>query len=322
MPGASSSLLSNKYFDKLYVNRLKAIDLKSDNLNDDDDKNEISYLFSIISKNAEITNNGDHLLFKIKRSDSNIIQFSDRPKRIVDSNFSLDEFAAIFVLDKNSSNSFVNDPPNVVLSTGEKQQVYELFYETHNSYEDDTIDSDLTFKLVPLENENIIYETGTLQNISLFVDSISVGTTYTIILNTDSLFTLHNSDTTITIRQTSSNDGSSNVGFSYTTSGVTITFNSVNSLIINQNSATFYTTSATNISINSNTIIKNNDNYTVINSVKNGNTYTYTLKNSNNNQQFQFQGDDENDNTVFYLQGLKFELSENTLKLNTDLYTV
>jgi hypothetical protein len=174
MPGSSSSLLSNKYFDKLYVNRLQVIDLKSDNLNnDDDDKNETSYLFSIISKNAEITNYGDHLLFKIKKSNSNIIKFSDRPKRIVDSNFSLDEFAAIFVLDKNSSNSFVNDPPNVVLSTGEKQQVYELFYETHNSYEDDTIDSDLTFKLVPLENESIIYETGTLQNISLFIDKLS-----------------------------------------------------------------------------------------------------------------------------------------------------
>lgn len=172
MPGASSSLLPNKYFDNLYVNRLKAIHLKSDNLNDDIDKNEISYLFSIISKNAEITNNDDHLLFKIKRSDSNIIKFSDRPKRIVHPNFSFDEFAALFLLDKNSSNSFTNDPPNVVLSTGKKQQVYELFYETHNSYEDDTIDSDLTFKLVPLENENIIYETGTLENISLFVDNI------------------------------------------------------------------------------------------------------------------------------------------------------
>jgi hypothetical protein len=171
MPGASSSLLPNKYFDNLYVNRLKAIDLKTDNLNDDSDKNKISYLFSIISDSVQITNNSDHLLLKLLKSKSNIIKFSDRPFRIIDSNFSLDEFASLFYL--NSYNSFKEDLPNVVLSTGKKQQAFELFYETHNSYEDDTIDSDLTFKLVPLENERIIYDTGNLENISLFIDNFS-----------------------------------------------------------------------------------------------------------------------------------------------------
>jgi len=169
MPGASSSLLPNKYFNNLYVNRLKAIDLKTDNLNDNSDKNKISYLFSIISDSVQITNNSDHLLLKILKSKSNIIEFSDRPFRIVNNNFEFNEFSTIFYL---NYDNLKDDPPNIVLSTGSSQQAFELFYETNNSNIDDNIESDITFKLFSLNNQNIIFNTGIYNNISLFIDNI------------------------------------------------------------------------------------------------------------------------------------------------------
>ena len=75
---ASSSLLPSKYFDKLQVNRLKANEIKSDNIY----PNRPYYLFSVVFNTAIFERNKTGGTLIITKSDTeSIIQFSDRPFR-------------------------------------------------------------------------------------------------------------------------------------------------------------------------------------------------------------------------------------------------
>ena len=116
---SSSSTLPNKYFNRLQANRLQAIN--SYIIHDD----KISYLYSLVLKSATFTKNntGGTLTFSSSDVDS-VIQFSDRPFRQTDNNYSIDDFIDLFSIV--GTNSFKVDPPNGVLVSGEEQKTYEL----------------------------------------------------------------------------------------------------------------------------------------------------------------------------------------------------
>ena len=114
---ASKSLAKNGYFNKLEVNRLNALRLKTEI-----EKSKESYLFSLDIKNGEYKDGV--LTFN---NDFDLITFSDRPFRYVENNESMkaeNELRMLF--SSNSSNSFREDPPNAVLVTSEGQCAYEI----------------------------------------------------------------------------------------------------------------------------------------------------------------------------------------------------
>ena len=117
---ASSSLLPSKYFDKLQVNRLKANEIKSDNIFPDGP----SYLFSAVFKNAIFERNQTGGTLIITKSDTeSIIQFSDRPFR---KSFDIDFETFISLYETSGLNSFEEDPPNGVLTHTEEQRTYKI----------------------------------------------------------------------------------------------------------------------------------------------------------------------------------------------------
>ena len=157
----SNSLLDNRHFNKLAVNRLKAQAIRSDNIQPSSET--ISYLFSVLLENGtfERNNTGGTLTFDLNVENNEVIQFSDRPFRQTN-NISINTFVTLFTL--GGTNSFEIDPPNIVLAHSEEQRTYIMKLSTKS-------DNQVIFnlELLPDETHNLETVTG---NMSLFVDSV------------------------------------------------------------------------------------------------------------------------------------------------------
>lgn len=157
----SDVLLTNRYYNKLIVNRLKAESIYSNSIS-----NNESYLYSIIFNDADfvkITDNSNidaTLSFNIKNI-NNIIEFSDRPFRQTNNNFPISIFIEFFTL--KSQNSFNNDPPNIVLIIDNIQKTYTMSLANQN-------DKNIVFNLKLLDGENHTQETINT-NMIMFVDN-------------------------------------------------------------------------------------------------------------------------------------------------------
>lgn len=101
----SSRLLSSKYFDKLQVNKLETQQLKVNQL-----INNPSYLFSLLTENGTFTPNDTGGIIKFNKTETNVIEFTDRPLRKTNNEYDLDYLIDLF-LDE-SPNSFKFNPPN------------------------------------------------------------------------------------------------------------------------------------------------------------------------------------------------------------------
>ena len=116
---SSNSLLDNRSFNKLVVNRLDAQKIFSDNIS----SLTPSYLFSaVFNGNFSRNSTGGTLTFTKSDVDS-IIQFSDRPFRQTN-NITFEQFISLFSGLNIGSNTFSEDPPNVVLVHEEEQRTY------------------------------------------------------------------------------------------------------------------------------------------------------------------------------------------------------
>ena len=154
---SSSSLLPSKYFHKLQVNRLKANDIKSDNVV----PTSPSYLFSAVFNNAIFDRNNTGGTLTITKDDTeSIIQFSDRPFRQTE-NINFDTFVSLF--DTRGNDSFEEDPPNGVLTHNEEQRTYII--RLLNSNTDSAI---FSLELLPGETHNL---NTLLGRMNLFVDN-------------------------------------------------------------------------------------------------------------------------------------------------------
>ena len=154
----SSSLSSNRYVNKLQVNRLKAQEIKSDNVL----PQSISWLFSAVFTTATFNRDSTGGVLVFNKSDvSSVIQFSDRPFRKT-MDITVSEFVSYFTLI--GSNSFEKDPPNVVLNHNEEQRTYTMSLASEDS---DKVSFNLV--LLPGESHNLSTVSGLM---NLFVDDL------------------------------------------------------------------------------------------------------------------------------------------------------
>ena len=119
----SASNLSSKMYNRLQANKLQALDSKVSDYGIDNP----SYLYSLLLSNATLdkTTHGGFLTFTGDDAVS-IIQFTDRPLRQTNDNYSLDNFVALFDVNNDEFNAFSEDPPNGVWVNEEEQKTYEL----------------------------------------------------------------------------------------------------------------------------------------------------------------------------------------------------
>ena len=152
----SNSLLDNRLFNKLQVNRLDAQSIRSDNISGQTP----SYLFSAAFNNATFNRNDTGGTLTITKDNTeSVIKFSDRPFRQTD-NISFNEFASLF--NTSGNNSFEEDPPNGVLTHDEEQRTYIIRLLNNN------IDSaTFSLELLPGESHNLTTIEGRM---NLFVD--------------------------------------------------------------------------------------------------------------------------------------------------------
>ena len=155
---SSKSLLSNKSFNRLAVNRLDALSIRSDNIS----SASPSFLYSILFNFATFKRNdsGGQLIIGIDQKTSSVIQFSDRPFR-QQKTITLYDFILLFFV--NQQNSFSQDPPNVVLTHSNEQRTYKMTFSSIN-------EKQLVYnlELLPGETHNLSDVSG---RISLFVDN-------------------------------------------------------------------------------------------------------------------------------------------------------
>ena len=160
---ASNSLLPNKYFDKLAVNRLQAAEgIRSNNI----ESLTPSYLFSLVFEGTFERNNEGGILTIPKNTFESGIKFTDRPFRQTNDTFTLEEFTSLFRI-TTGYDSFEEDPPNGVLVHGKEQQTYEITL-INESYESGNEYSKFNLKLLPGENHDFTTVTGRM---SFFVDN-------------------------------------------------------------------------------------------------------------------------------------------------------
>jgi hypothetical protein len=158
----SKAILDNRYFDKKIINRLEAISLKTN----DTYPPRISYLFSLILSQANFNKDttGGNLTF-LKNDVKSIIQFSDRPFRKT-KEISYENFIEYFTI--NGSNSFENDPPNIVINYIENNTPIQKTY-TMSLINEDELNATFRLELLPGEIHN---ETNISGQVNLFVDSV------------------------------------------------------------------------------------------------------------------------------------------------------
>jgi len=157
---SSKSLLDNRSFNKLVVNRLDAQKICSDNIS----SLTPSYLFSgVFNGNFSRNSTGGTLTFTKSDVDS-IIQFSDRPFRQTN-NITFEQFVSLFSGSNIGSNTFAEDPPNGVLVHEEEQRTYIIRLASKN------LDSAIfSLELISGEKHN---ESDIKGRMSFFVDSKS-----------------------------------------------------------------------------------------------------------------------------------------------------
>ena len=155
---ASHSLLSNKIYNKLQVNRLDALAIRSDNIS----SLTPSYLYSaVFTGNFTRDSTGGTLTFTNNNLDS-VIQFSDRPFRQTD-NITFLQFVSLFGISESGSNTFAEDPPNAVLVHDEEQRTYIVRLASS-----DTNSVTFNLELLPGEMHNLDDVNGRM---SFFVDN-------------------------------------------------------------------------------------------------------------------------------------------------------
>ena len=154
----SNSLLDNRSFNKLAVNRLETQALRSNNIQSE----TISYLFSVLLENGtfERNNTGGNLTYDLNAENNDVIVFSDRPFRKTNK-ISMTSFVALFTLD--GSNSFEEDPPNIVVAHSEEQRTYVMKLSSQNNNQ-----VVFTLELLPHETHDLTTVTGIM---NLFVDN-------------------------------------------------------------------------------------------------------------------------------------------------------
>ena len=155
----SNSLLDNRSFNKLAVNRLDAQAIRSNNIQPASES--ISYLFSVLLENGTFqrNNTGGTLTFDLNNENNDVIEFSDRPFRQTDK-ISIKSFVDLFTL--GDSNSFEEDPPNIVVAHSEEQRTYVMKLSSQNNNQ-----VVFTLELLPGETHDLTTVTGRM---SLFVD--------------------------------------------------------------------------------------------------------------------------------------------------------
>ena len=120
---ASRSLGNNVYYNRLYINRLESLSLKTESNKESTEKP--SYLFSLDIKKGKFNNN----ILTFNNNNYDLLTFTDRPFRYASSNVegiqAENQLNFLFNLN-NSSNSFTEDPPNGVLVTKDGQEIYEI----------------------------------------------------------------------------------------------------------------------------------------------------------------------------------------------------
>ena len=160
---SSFSTLSSKYFNKLNVNKLVANTAEINDFSVLNPQNP-SYLYSLLLTSATLnkTTTGGTLTF-IKSEVDSVIEFTDRPFRKTNNNYSIDYFIDLFYVVGN--NTFSDDPPNGVLVTENGQKTYELLTAVSN-----VPGTNYTIELKLIDSEthsNLQDETGRM---SFFVD--------------------------------------------------------------------------------------------------------------------------------------------------------
>ena len=155
---ASSRILTSKAFDKLQVNRLDALAIRSDNIT----SLTPSYLFSAVFNNATFNRNntGGTLTF-FNTDNYSIIQFSDRPFRQT-STITFEQFVSLFLPDDIGTNTFADNPPNAVLVHQQEQKTYIVRLASS-----DLNSVIFNLELLPGESHNLDDVSGRM---SLFVD--------------------------------------------------------------------------------------------------------------------------------------------------------
>ena len=163
---SSSGLLPSYNFNKLQVN-----DLQTKFTSDVKTKDETSifpqYLYSLVADNSTFTPNlsDNTATLKINKSDTHIIEFTDRPFRQTINNFPFEDFISLFEV--TTLNSFNVDPPNGVLIIGEQQATYEVTLKSA-----DTESATFNLNLKVFENETNVFGNSPITGkITLFVDS-------------------------------------------------------------------------------------------------------------------------------------------------------
>lgn len=185
---SSYSLSSNRYFDKLVVNRLQAQQIKTDLIVPTGPK----YLYSVLLNDSSLdrTESGGTLTF-LKSDVENIIRFTDRPLRETDNNYNINTFVELFKI--KSNNSFEEDPPNLVMSNLEEQRSYSVISVNENENQ-----VKFELKLLPGQSHKETILTGRM---TMFVDSSSAEVNfatndkYSVIITDDST----NTSTTLKI---------------------------------------------------------------------------------------------------------------------------
>ena len=154
---ASSRILSSKALNKLLVNRLDAQAIRSDNIS----TLTPSFLFSaLFTGNFSRNSTGGTLTFTNTDINS-IIQFSDRPFRQT-SIITFQQFISLFGISEIGSNTFAEDPPNVVLVHEQEQRTYVV-----RLVSSDSNSATFNLELLPGEKHNLDDVNGRM---SLFVD--------------------------------------------------------------------------------------------------------------------------------------------------------
>jgi hypothetical protein len=156
---SSSSLVSNRYFDKLAVNRLQAQEIKTDKIVPP----RPEYLYSVLLSNATFnrTETGGTITF-LKSDVKSVIEFTDRPLRKT-SDMSTEAFIDLFT-QVSGNDTFTEDPPNMVLNHAEEQRTYKMIL-NKNKTENETVMFEL--ELLPGETHNLNSVTG---GMNMFVD--------------------------------------------------------------------------------------------------------------------------------------------------------
>ena len=162
---SSSGLLPSYNFNKLQVNDLQT-KLTSDVKTKDETSIFPQYLYSLVADNSTFTPNlsNNTATLKINKSDTHIIEFTDRPFRQTTNNFTFEDFVSLFEV--TTLNSFNVDPPNGVLIIGEEQATYEVTLESA-----DTESATFNLNLKVFENKtNVFGNLPITRRITLFVD--------------------------------------------------------------------------------------------------------------------------------------------------------